>query len=319
VVRQDDPRGIEDPLASCLTATVDGDVELHVVVNRGYSLDLSVPVAPTAIRYAPAGNSAGIVYQTLAGDVGGPGASNVFLPARVETVLTFPRASLPTGRVDLKARATPASAAMDVVAAAGEILLKMIPDAGTALGGLVDCVGDVVKGSSSSPTRLVEALPEAVMSCAEPVFRAAGAERSVAARKVLVGVQAWVMRDRGGPTVLDASTAWQKPAEIVLQVQGSAPPPPGSARRSSVLVNSRAVRSSGTPVDVPGAGAPADDAPVEGPAGPAGPVDLGPPVGRGLPPEPQPDPDACPTPPEGDGVRAIDPLPIDAGLPPVGP
>jgi hypothetical protein len=234
-----------------LTTTDDGSLELHVVVNRGYSMALSGPGVPSSVEYRSLGNTSDVLYQTLAREVDVVGEGEVVLPARVETVLIFPQDSLQPGLVTLAARPTAPAAVMDVVVAAGEFLMGRIPHAVTALIGMVNCAADAVSASGSDAARLAGAAAAAVQSCMEPVLLAAGAAGSAAAQKLTLAVQAGLLAGRAGQNALDTAMAWQEPADVVLRVQGAGPAAPaGAVLLHQVLIGDGGAGSSGTPIDV---------------------------------------------------------------------
>lgn len=251
VIREDTDQGLNDPLPTCLATTPDGDLEVHVVVNRAYSLALSGPAAPRTVEYRSIGNTSDLLYQTLSRQFDVVGADAVYLPSRVETVLTYAQNSLPPGRVEFTGHPTPAAVVMDVVVAAGEVLVGTIPHAATALIGMVDCVADAVSAALDGVERLVGAAVEAVQSCTEPILAAAGASASAATKRLMVAIQAVWLAGRGAQTALDGATAWQEPADVILRVQAPGPDvPAGAVLLSDVLLDSGGVGPSGAAIDV---------------------------------------------------------------------
>jgi hypothetical protein len=218
VSRTDKDAGLNEPLPACVATTSDGSLELHVVVNRGYSFELSGP-RPRSVEYQPSVDTAALLYQTLAKNFTPTGKDRIWLPARVETVLVYPQGSLPVGEVTLSAKATPPTAVMDTVVAAGEFLMGRIPSAITAIVGMVDCLENVVQTAGSDISRVLGTLVEATASCADSVITAAGAAGKAAAQSLTKGLQAGFLAGRAGQAALDAAMAWQEPADVRLRVR----------------------------------------------------------------------------------------------------
>ena len=251
VVREDTDLGLNDPLPSCITTNDDGDLELHVVVNRGYSLALSGPTVPTAVEYRSFAGTSEVLYQTTSRQMEVVGAEEVFLPARVETVLTYPQSSVPPGRVELLGRPTPATAGLDVVVAAGEILIGAYPHAVTELVNMIDCASKLITAPSGDAVRAAGSAVETVQSCTDLALRSLDATDGAAARRIKLGIDAVWAAGRGGQAAVDATMAWQEPADVVLQVQAPGPGvPPGAVLLSDLLLGSGGDGPSGSSIDV---------------------------------------------------------------------
>jgi hypothetical protein len=80
---------------------------------------------------------------------------------------------------------------------------------------------------------------------------AAGATGATAAKRLMVSVQVVWLAGRGGQAALDATMAWQEPADVILRVQEPGPAVPrGAVLLSDVLIGNGGVGPSGTAIDV---------------------------------------------------------------------
>lgn len=241
------PPALNDPLPACIQAAPNGDAELHLMVNRGYSLSLNSRVRPKSIEYEAGVDTARALYQAIARQFG-TGRQDVFLPAHVETVLTYARGSLPEGAVTLRAQPSALSMAADPIVALLDAfgstkLSGHVPQLLNAL----NCVQahlDYVTGPQ------VGSLVAEVASCLDSVLDALTGVNGDAAAKILTSVKVVLLAAKATQNTVDELMALNEDAAVRLKVLGAVSEPPvGSLLLSDVLLNSGGAGPSGTVVD----------------------------------------------------------------------
>ena len=240
------PPARNDPLPACVQAGPDGDSELRVVVNRGFSLSLTGPVRPTSVQYEPGVDTSRLLYQTIA-EQSGSGRQNVFLPAHVETVLRYEQGSLPDGAVTLRAQPSALSMAADPIVALVDAFgtsklsghLPELLNALNCLQSLTDTSADLQIGS----------IVNGAVSCLDSAIDALKGPGD-ATGAILTSFRVVLLGGKAAQNTLDEILALNEDSSVHLRVLGRVPEPPaGSILLSDVLEKSGGAGLSGTVVD----------------------------------------------------------------------
>lgn len=246
VIIDEQPPALNDPLPACLEFADNGDAELHVVVNRGFSLSLSGPVKPSKVAYEPGVDTARALYETIAKTFGN--RQDVFLPAHVEAVLTYPRGSLPQGAVTLQAAPSALSMAADpIVALADAFGTGKLPGSLPDLVDAMNCLQGHIEYVASP--QIGSAVADAA-GCLDAVVDELEGDAQVAAKKIMTSLKVVQLAAKATQNTVDELMDLNEDEAVHLRVLPTVPvAPAGSVYLSDVVQDNGGVGPSGDVVD----------------------------------------------------------------------
>ena len=189
-----------------------GLLEVKVALNRGYSLEMTSTVPPTAYNVTPEVEFGQAAYTSLARMLSGAGDDvHYLLPATGEAVFRYGATDQP-GTITIQGTVSGRSALLDLITVPAGIALSLAELTEAQAAATIDCYTGVVEnavdqGTDLDPERLVGQLGEVAAGCLETAYRSNGGSVPDKAKRILKGLEVGLLLGRGGQSAIDGIRA----------------------------------------------------------------------------------------------------------------